>query len=93
MNEAACKLTIPNELGLHLRAAATFARTASRFESDIKVSFGRKTVDAKSTIGLVTLGAARHGEVAVIAKGHDADAAIVAIRSLFAHCFAEPSVA
>jgi len=93
MRTANCILTIPNELGLHLRAAAMFARTAGQFDSKITVRFGAKTVDAKSTLGLVTLGACRHGSVTVMARGLDADAAIAAIQALFDRCFAEPSAA
>ncbi len=93
MSTAGCTLLIPNALGLHLRAAATFARTAGQFDSRITVQFGRKTVDAKSTIGLITLGACQDGEVAVTADGNDAAAAIQAIEALFHRSFAEASVA
>ena len=72
-------LTVPNELGLHLRAAARLARAAAQFDSDISVTHGDKTVDAKSTIGLMTLGVGRDNIVHVAARGPDADAAIDAI--------------
>ncbi len=51
------KITIFHRLGLHLRAGAELARVALRFKSDIQVSNGHHQVNAKSLLGLLTLGA------------------------------------
>jgi len=82
-----CLVTIPNQLGLHLRAAATLAKRAAQFDCVIHIGNGAKSVEATSTIGLVTLGVAQFGQVTVKAEGHDADAAVLAIRQLVDACF------
>ncbi len=77
-----CNIEIKNEHGLHLRAAAMVAKAARDFDADIKFRYKDKTVDAKSTVGLVTLGAPRSGMVMVEASGDDADGALNAIVSV-----------
>ena len=72
-------IEIKNEHGLHLRAAAEVAKTSCKFESEIKFMYKDRTADAKSTVGLITLGAARSTRVTVRACGDDADGALEAI--------------
>jgi phosphocarrier protein NPr/phosphocarrier protein len=83
------QLTITNKLGLHARAAAKLVAIASRHDSRIEVIHGERRVDARSIMGLLTLGAARGTEVAVTADGQDADAAMAEIEDLFARRFDE----
>ncbi len=73
---------ITGDCGLHLRAAATLAREAARFDASIQIRYGQKSVDAKSTLGLVTLGAAENVAVVVQAVGDDALDAVNAIQSI-----------
>ena len=82
-----CLVTIPNPLGLHLRAAATLAKRAAQFDAQIHVSHGEKRVAATSTLGLVTLGVSQFGQMSVRAEGHDAAAAVQAIQQLVDACF------
>ncbi len=74
-------MRIDNEHGLHLRAAAMVARTASDYIADIKICYGEKSANGKSTIGLMTLGAASSETVLVQACGDDADCALNAIET------------
>ncbi len=80
-------VTIHNPCGLHLRAAATMAKTACRFDARIHACNGVKSVDAKSTMGLVTLGAGQFDQVTFTADGGDADIALQAIELLVEACF------
>jgi phosphocarrier protein HPr len=82
-------VTITGDCGLHLRAAATLAREAARFDSSIQIRYGVKSVDAKSTLGLVTLGAAEHDAVVIHAEGDDALDAVNAIQHLCESAFVE----
>lgn len=75
-------LTVDNEHGLHLRAAAMIAKTAKSFDADIHVCHGEKSVDGKSTVGLMTLGAPQSGHIVVEAEGRDAVSALDAIEAL-----------
>jgi phosphocarrier protein HPr len=77
------KVTISNVKGLHLSAAAELAKTASAFESDIRVSNGEMEVDAKSIMGLIGLAASMGTEVVVKADGADEDDALRAVIALF----------
>ena len=49
------KLTIKNKLGLHARPSALLAKTAGLFRSSITLTSGKRTVDAKSILGLMTM--------------------------------------
>ena len=83
------QLTITNALGLHARAAAKLVAIASRHDSVIEVSLGDRRVDARSIMGLLTLGAAKGTELSVKADGSDADAAMAEIEALFERRFDE----
>ena len=48
---------IGNQTGLHARPAAKFVQEASRFKSEISVSKDGRTVNAKSMISVLSLGA------------------------------------
>jgi phosphocarrier protein len=64
--------TIRNELGMHLRSAGTFVRTAGRFQSQIRVGTAETPpVDGKSILGLATLGAPQGAVLYISADGPD----------------------
>ena len=84
------EVVIRNPLGLHLRAAGVFVRTASRFKAQIRVSTAKvPPVDGKSILGLVTLGAALGSTLALSADGPDEDEAIRALAGLVDEGFGE----
>lgn len=86
---AAATAEIRNLRGLHARAAANFARTASRFDARVTVSRGGETVDGSSIMGLLTLAAARGTEIRIEADGPEAEAAVAALRGLVEERFGE----
>lgn len=75
-------LRICNRLGLHARAAALFVKTASRFQSEISVGHGKKTVNGKSIMGLLMLAAGQGTRIIVEISGPDADQAMQKIAKL-----------
>jgi len=83
------EFTIGNELGLHFRAAALVVRTVSEFSSNVTISNGDTTADARSVLDLMTLAAARGTPVVVEAEGSDAEAAVEALGRLIAANFDE----
>lgn len=76
------KVKVVNTLGLHARAAAKFVGVAARFQSQIRVTRGQRTMDGKSILGLLLLAAARGSELTITAEGPDEADAIAALVSL-----------
>lgn len=83
---------VTSKMGLHLRAAALLAETASRFDCAVSVRHGGREVDAKSVMGIATLGAAFGAEVVVTTEGADGREAMKAIAEVFATDFDGPDV-
>lgn len=90
MSEAVrAEMAICNQRGLHARASAKFVKTASEFDAEIHVSKDGTTVDARSIMGLLMLGAGIGSSIEVKAEGSDAEAAISALSDLVARRFDE----
>ena len=82
-------LNICNARGLHARASAKFVKLASSFESEIHVTRDGMTVDARSIMGLLMLGAGIGCSIDVSAEGPDAEEAMEALTDLVARKFDE----
>lgn len=82
-------LNICNTRGLHARASAKFVKLASSFESEIHVTRDGVTVDARSIMGLLMLGAGIGCSIEVSAAGPDAEEAMEALTDLVARKFDE----
>lgn len=82
-------VNICNQRGLHARASAKFVKLASSFESEIRVTRDGVTVDARSIMGLLMLGAGIGCGVDIEAEGPDAADAIEALSDLVARKFDE----
>ena len=82
-------LNICNTRGLHARASAKFVKLASGFDSEIHVTRDGVTVDARSIMGLLMLGAGIGCSIDVSAEGPDAEEAMEALTDLVARKFDE----
>lgn len=80
---------VKNRYGLHTRTAPMVARTAIRFLSNITIATDDYQTSARNVLGLTALGAANGTHLHVRAEGPDADAALQALRDLFASKFGE----
>lgn len=80
------KITNPD--GLHARPAGHLAKAATTFKSKIEISYNQKTVNAKSSISLMTLGISYNSEIVIKADGPDAEEALNKISSLIDSHFA-----
>lgn len=69
-------ITVFHRQGLHARPAAIFVQIAKRFTSRVQVKKGRKIVDGKSIMGLLTLAAHRGARIVILADGDDAEQAL-----------------
>lgn len=76
------ELTIKSATGLKSRTAALFVQTAGRFESQILFESGNKKVNAKSIMGVLSLGIKQGETVYVVANGKDEKEAIAALETL-----------
>ena len=70
------KVIITNKTGLHARPAAQFVQKAGKFDSKIEIVFEEKEVNAKSIMGVMSLGVGKGNEITVRADGADADQAV-----------------
>lgn len=82
-------LTIRNQVGLHARPAALFVQAAKQFTCDIQILHGERKANAKSILGVLTLGANQGALVTVRAEGPDADQALAALEALVESNFGE----
>ena len=80
---------ICNSRGLHARASAKFVKLASSFEAEIQVTRDGVTVDARSIMGLLMLGAGKGCGIEISASGPEAEPAVEALKDLIARRFDE----
>lgn len=81
--------TIKNRSGIHARPAALIVQTASQFESNIYLEKETEKINAKSIMGIITLGASYKTDIVVSAEGSDETEAVDAITALFEKKFEE----
>jgi len=82
-------VTIKNRAGIHARPAALLVQTASKFASTIWLEKGSDRINAKSIMGIITLGASFGTPIRIITEGTDEEAAAAAIEALFESRFEE----
>ena len=70
------------ESGLHNKQATYFVQKANEFESSIWVESGSRKMNAKSLLGIMSLGIVTGSTVTLIASGSDAEAAVNALEAL-----------
>lgn len=75
-------LTLNNPDGLHARPAAIFVQEASKFKSHIEIEFEGQNVNAKSIIGIMSLGAFHGEKITLIADGVDEKRALESLKNL-----------
>lgn len=83
------KVTIKNRAGIHARPAALLVQTANKYKSSIFLQKENEKINAKSIMGIITLGAAYNTELVLSADGPDQEEAVEAISHLFENRFEE----
>ena len=78
------KTTVVNPNGIHARPASLFIQEAKKFQSKITVeNLGTgKAKDAKSILGVMSLGMTKGTEIRIVAEGPDEEAAILAMQQM-----------
>jgi len=82
-------IVIQNKLGLHVRAAAKLVDTAKKFSSQIQLILRDRSVDAKSIMNVITLGAQKDQTIEIQAEGEDETQAVHALSKLINAKFGE----
>lgn len=72
-------MKIEIQTGLEARPVAVFVQVASQYESSIYVEHNNKRVNAKSIMGMMTLGLPSGEEVTISAEGADEEEAVKGI--------------
>ncbi len=70
------------ESGLHNRQATYFVQKANEFESSIWLESDNRKMNAKSLLGIMSLGIITGAEITLSADGSDAEAAVNALEVL-----------
>ena len=83
------EVVINNQVGLHARPATFFIQKANEFKSSIWVEKEERRVNAKSLLGVLSLGIVKGTAVKIIADGIDEEAAIDTLSALIESDFTE----
>lgn len=83
------EIEIINKLGLHARAAAKLVSLTAQYQSKIQLKRGDRSIDAKSIMALLMLGAGKGSTLRLIVDGPDAEAAHAAVVNLINNRFDE----
>jgi len=93
MKEA--KVIVNNKVGLHARPASLFVQEAAKYSSDINVycqdpeTKEDRNANAKSILGILTLGVFQGTEITISADGEDEEAAVAGLAALVENDFGE----
>lgn len=80
---------VQNQIGLHARPATFFIQKANEYKSSIWVEKDERRVNAKSLLGVLSLGIVGGTDIRIIADGTDEEAAVEGLVSLVHSGFAE----
>ncbi|MEG0545788.1 MAG: HPr family phosphocarrier protein [Oscillospiraceae bacterium] len=80
---------VQNQVGLHARPATFFIQKANEFKSSIWVEKEERRVNAKSLLGVLSLGIMGGTEIRIIAGGPDEEKAVGELVDLVNSGFAE----
>ncbi|MCI6771212.1 MAG: HPr family phosphocarrier protein [Oscillospiraceae bacterium] len=83
------EVVVQNQVGLHARPATFFIQKANEFKSSIWVEKDERRVNAKSLLGVLSLGIMGGTEIRIIAGGSDEKAAVEELVKLVESGFAE----
>lgn len=83
------EVKVQNKVGLHARPATFFIQKANEFKSAIWVEKEERRVNAKSLLGVLSLGIVGGTEIKIISDGTDEQLAVDSLVKLVESGFAE----
>ena len=82
------EVVVQNQVGLHARPATFFIHKANEYKSSIWVESEDKRVNAKSLLGVLSLGITKGLNITIIAEGPDEEDAVSSLVELISSNFA-----
>ena len=83
------EVEVQNQVGLHARPATYFIQKANEYKSSIWVEKDERKVNAKSLLGVLSLGITKGTSINIIADGSDEEDAVNTLVNLVASNFTE----
>jgi phosphocarrier protein len=83
------KATVTNQVGLHARPATFLIQKANEFKCSIWIEKDDRKVNAKSLLGVLSLGVAKGSTISIIGDGLDEVQAVETLCKLIESDFAE----
>lgn len=83
------EVAVQNSVGLHARPATFFIQRANEFKSSIWVEKDERRVNAKSLLGVLSLGIVKGTTISIIADGSDEEEAVKTLVELIESNFSE----
>ena len=80
---------VENQVGLHARPATFFIQKANEYKSSIWVEKEERRVNAKSLLGILSLGITKGTTINLIADGPDEEEAVAALVDLITSNFVD----
>ena len=82
-------VTVQNQVGLHARPATFFIQKANEFKSSIWIEKEERKVNAKSLLGVLSLGITKGTEIKIVTDGVDEEEALDALEALIESNFSD----
>ena len=82
-------IVVQNQVGLHARPATFFIQKSNEFKSSIWIEKEDRKVNAKSLLGVLSLGITKGTEIKIITDGVDEEEAINALETLIDSNFSD----
>ena len=83
------EVTVENQVGLHARPATFFIQKANEYKSSLWVEKEERRVNAKSLLGILSLGITKGTTINLIADGPDEEEAVSALVELITSNFTD----
>ena len=83
------EIIVQNQVGLHARPATFFIQKANEYKSTIWISREERKVNAKSLLGVLSLGITKNTAITIVAEGVDEQEAVNGLVELITSNFVE----
>ncbi len=81
------EVVVQNQVGLHARPATFFIQKANEYKSSIWVEKDERKVNAKSLLGVLSLGITKGLTISIVAEGSDEEEAVNSLVALVSSDF------